>query len=500
MKHKTTILGIIWYIGLQLSILFIASFFEIASIPYLSRAQLYLLCILSLCCISVSLRTADQVSLKGLSIATGLLSTVIALILLTGLDCYEWSLYMILAIFFAVLWLIAASGIVLAGIITNKWNSERSRKRCFRLPLITILCAVLLQIPINMAMTAYALHVSEKLTAPLLTCRASELQSSCVVPTLQETITSGTNLIWCAPFQLAWNEMTDLLGENIRFAENEPDCVAALNHRSVTGEFLDEETYLAFGGPYTESFADTINRSVTQKFGIGAFPPVAPPIDHTQQLAAFSYLSVNLPFQYAFERSNYPMIFNGTPVQSFTIPFSNGANIRAERAKRQVAIMYPPDEENSFIVELISRKTDHHLLLAKIAPAETLEKTVKKTCVYVDTLERRALDTNQGLEVPLFNFDITRDYSELTGSPLKLTRPDYADWQIGTAQQNIRFQLDERGAVLKSNAFLVCFSCMATPDCIFDEPFLLMLRYKDNPMPYFAMWIDNAEILVEPEL
>ena len=60
---------------------------------------------------------------------------------------------------------------------------------------------------------------------------------------------------------------------------------------------------------------------------------------------------------------------------------------------------------------------------------------------YIDTLERRALDTNQGLEVPLFNFDITANYSELTEKPLLLTRPDYADWQIGTAHQNIRFSL-----------------------------------------------------------
>ena len=45
------------------------------------------------------------------------------------------------------------------------------------------------------------------------------------------------------------NEMIDLLCENIPFCGNEPESVAALNHRNVAETFLDEETYLAFGGP-----------------------------------------------------------------------------------------------------------------------------------------------------------------------------------------------------------------------------------------------------------
>ena len=31
---------------------------------------------------------------------------------------------------------------------------------------------------------------------------------------------------------------------------------------------------------------------------------------------------------------------------------------------------------------------------------------------------------------------------------------------------------------------------------IFDKPFLIMLQRSDAKMPYFALWVDNAELLV----
>ncbi|MBN2704087.1 MAG: hypothetical protein JXR23_07740 [Pontiellaceae bacterium] len=262
-------------------------------------------------------------------------------------------------------------------------------------------------------------------------------------------------------------------------------------------DFLDDESYLSFAGDYTAAFVEELNRSVNKQFGRGAFPEAEIPSDGEAGLAAFSYLSINLPFEYAFQRSEDPLNFNGSFVESFTIPFGPNSSRRAERAERQVSVMYPPEEE-SFIVELATRRRDHHLILARVAPEKTLAETVEKVCGYTDSLERSALEVNQRLEVPLFNFNIERDYSELTGQLLNLQRSDYDGWQIEKARQKIRFQLDERGAMLRSEASMVFLKCAPRSDCIFDQPFLLMLRYEESPQPYFAMWVDNAEILVQP--
>lgn len=31
---------------------------------------------------------------------------------------------------------------------------------------------------------------------------------------------------------------------------------------------------------------------------------------------------------------------------------------------------------------------------------------------------------------------------------------------------------------------------------IFDKPFLLYMKEKDSNKPYFAMWVDNSEIML----
>ena len=40
---------------------------------------------------------------------------------------------------------------------------------------------------------------------------------------------------------------------------------------------------------------------------------------------------------------------------------------------------------------------------------------------------------------------------------------------------------------------------MMPKDLIFDKPFLIMLQNQDAKAPYFAAWVDNAEILLKAE-
>jgi hypothetical protein len=69
-----------------------------------------------------------------------------------------------------------------------------------------------------------------------------------------------------------------------------------------------------------------------------------------------------------------------------------------------------------------------------------------------------------------------------------------------SAVQNIRFQMNEKGVVLRSEAE-VHFGCAAMAPMpehimVFDRPFMVMMLKKDAPLPYFALWVDNAELLV----
>ena len=106
------------------------------------------------------------------------------------------------------------------------------------------------------------------------------------------------------------------------------------------------------------------------------------------------------------------------------------------------------------------------------------------------------------LEVPKFNFDITRSYRELLGLRLAIANPAVAkDLQIVAAMQNTRFQMDEKGVKLRSESH-VSFGCAAEAPpprkrvvMIFSKPFLVMLQRSDAKVPYFVLWVGNAELL-----
>jgi len=62
----------------------------------------------------------------------------------------------------------------------------------------------------------------------LLTASADQLESTLITPTLDEPIPRFHNVLWCASFQLAWNEARALIGEDIHL-EKDPPLAASLN-------------------------------------------------------------------------------------------------------------------------------------------------------------------------------------------------------------------------------------------------------------------------------
>ena len=159
-----------------------------------------------------------------------------------------------------------------------------------------------------------------------------------------------------------------------------------------------------------------------------------------------------------------------------------------------------PDD---FILALKTTSPDDTLILAKIAPAATLQATIASVLKRIaDSHPVTAAGVDE-LAVPKLNIDLRRDFDELEG--LKLKPSPAATIQsklvIAKAEQLVRFQLNEKGAVLKSEGALV-MAATAMPikpdnhEMIFDKPFLILMKQADSPQPYFAMWVGNASLLV----
>lgn len=330
-----------------------------------------------------------------------------------------------------------------------------------------------------------------KLGEPDLRADEKELKQTLVIPTLDFPITKGTNLVWCATFQIAWNKLCDLPGQPIPFESSNP-VAQQLNKRSLTSADLDDSTYVAVAGSIADGIVDTIYDELEIKFDGAATPELAPPpgTQSNDWLAAYAYLFVNLPFEWAFERFESPLTFGGAEVQCFGIDRYLKSQRSEDLAAQQIAI-FDARGGDDFIVELETQQAGHHLYLAKVPPQATLGATVEAVQQRIATTTPESLTQKHNFMVPLLNFDILRNYNELTGKQPR-------GGELVIARQQIRFQLDERGAVLKSESYMMSLG-RAKKDLspIFNKPFLIMLNYEDAENPYFAMWIDNPEVLVK---
>ena len=328
---------------------------------------------------------------------------------------------------------------------------------------------------------------------------AERLHTTVVSPHLEAPLATNQNVLWCGTFQLTWNEACQVLGEDIHFSG--PDsAVAALNKKSFTTQHLDEASYVALAGYVREGILGRIRKALADKFGGAASPkliPTSAQAGRPDDLVAYAYLFKNLQFANPFERL-LPIRFGRTDVPCFG--FEKGKP-GVQPLLSQVLI-HDYQSSNDFVIELKTKAPEDRVILAKIPPLETLAATVAYVQARAGKGSGQSAGYDDTLKVPKFNFDITRRYREFEHRPVVLKNPTAPrDVRITSALQNIRFQMDEKGVVLKSESHMIMACSMPhvpRPEhiMIFDQPFLVLLQRAGAAAPYFAFWVGNADLLL----
>ena len=326
-----------------------------------------------------------------------------------------------------------------------------------------------------------------------LNVTADQLKDTIITSHLEQELIEGKNVLWCATAQIAWNELCNLAGEDIHL-ENEPPMVGILNKKSVTGDDLDEASYVAMAGMVEDGILEEIEEALAEKFQGQARPELLPASGSVPPgPLAYSYLFKSLPFEWAFDRLEGLLRFRGAEVECFGIFLYSEYQENEVKAASQMLI-YDYGDKNDFIVELKTRSKDDRLFLAKVPPKTTLAATAVEVQKHVQQNRPVEMEECMSFVVPVLDFDIIREYSELYGKPIQSGNPRFNGLPFGPAMQQIRFKLDEKGAVLKSEAVLPPPG--GGRPLIFNKPFLIMIQRKGAKMPYFALWVENAELLV----
>jgi hypothetical protein len=256
------------------------------------------------------------------------------------------------------------------------------------------------------------------------------------------------------------------------------------------------------------------------KFGEHAPPEVEA---YGNGILSYSYLFKELRFIVEFDRLKEPLLFKAnsdeTAVAAFgflSYPMSKDVVISkwVELQREIMGDKAPTEEElknlasliqifrykneNNIIIGLRSMSENDEIILAKIPHKKTLLKTIEYVSKEVKTKKPDMLENTDRIAIPKFNFNVKHLFTEVMNK-LFLNK-GWAGWYIDEAQQWTRFTMNEKGVTLASEARIHFRGGRSNyRRLIFDKPFLIYMKQKGAKYPYFAMWVDNAELMVKYE-
>lgn len=338
---------------------------------------------------------------------------------------------------------------------------------------------------------------------------SEELKATEVLATLDSPISKGKNAIWCASFQSAWKALEkDLVGDTISL-EGSPSIATFLNNAPDPRPYVPQDSLYVGIGWKSNGIIEKIHKDVRQKFP-RKNPPEFPGIAD-DSFVAYSYLEGNVKFPRPYVQNHEGWSFREggggeVNLHSFGILPINGGELHELR--RQPKILFSRkrevEEENfEFAIDLDGESSPHQIVVAKIAPESTLAAALEKVKKEIsrmnyqaktngiDLKHAQAFGDSDTLVVPDFHWLVSHRFSELEGK--RISNAKLKGQRIDVAQQDIMFRLDKSGAELKSETKM--FAAGMPTDFFLNQPFLVYMKKRDAEMPFFVMWVDNAELM-----
>ena len=161
----------------------------------------------------------------------------------------------------------------------------------------------------------------------------------------------------------------------------------------------------------------------------------------------------------------------------------------------QVRVLFYESEDDYAVV--LETKNGDEVVLYKNPTGKTFEEIyanlVAKSAEYDGKKRLAAIDE---LKVPYITMDELRDYQELCGNPFLTS--EGKEIVIDQALQTIKFEIDEAGGKIKSEAVITTKeNAILIPEIeepryfYFDDTFAMFLKEESKDMPYFATLISD---------
>lgn len=294
-------------------------------------------------------------------------------------------------------------------------------------------------------------------------------------PSYQSTLDENTiNNLWVGTLDLAWKDLEEKIGLNKIELEGEmPQIANDLNESTFSKEMLNPNDYKI-----------NVERTVTNGYKIDAT------------------LNKELNFLESFDNFNdYKWTFGNSDE---AIKYFGINNASPEKMNKNVEILFYNKLNNGSLlsndmaIKLKTKEGDEIILYRtddKKSFDEYYEDIKAKTKNYKGRTE---FSEDDELRVPYVKVNGMINYNQLYDKKIKNSKGLY----IYDVVQNVNFYLNERGCNLSSKATMVTEYMGIGQDtkyCYFQDTFIIFMKEKKSDKPYFALKVDNNDILEKIE-
>lgn len=313
---------------------------------------------------------------------------------------------------------------------------------------------------------------------------------------------TNTNNVWVGTFQLAWNEFLDtrLDGKSLEFEDYNSELANELNKRSFAKDMLSDDSYYIKVGETTPELKMQIEEDIRNKFKYNS--TILNDLDfrkvdgNKKCYTVYSMLCKNFEFPIPFDRLSGIMFKDSeTFYKCFGIE-----NSSSEEVNSNVDVLYYNKisnenlRSNDFAVKLKTKREDE-VYICRTASNNSFEEIYQEMNEKAKSYTgKKEFTEDDELKIPYINLDTVINYDELCGKFIKGTNGLY----LMNAMQNVKFSLNEKGGNLTSEAAIQDMYLsvgMETRYFYLDNNFIIFLKEKDADKPYFALRINNTDLL-----
>ena len=295
-------------------------------------------------------------------------------------------------------------------------------------------------------------------------------------PSYQSTLDENTiNNLWVGTLDLAWKELENQLGkERIDLEDGNLPIVDDLNSSTFTKDMLDSNDYNI-----------TVERTITNGYKID------------------TSLNKELHFLEVFDNFSNDYTWTFGDSEEF-IKYFGINNASSEEINKNIEVLFfNRNDDNSamsddFAIKLKTQEGDE-IILYRTNENKNFDEYYKdiqeKTKAYT---ENREFAEDDELRIPYVRVNGMIAHNELYSKYIKDTNGLYFTDVI----QNVNFYLNEKGCNLSSQVTMVTEYLGISSDaryCYFNDQFIIFMKEANSNNPYFALKVDNTDILEKRE-